>query len=701
VRGDPPSAATVQFTDGSQRTVSLELSSVRLLNHDGFLAAAFLRPAEIRRLVSEQPEAVVRLVLLDSVDQTLETEEIRRQLVPDWVAERDWEKWWSKTREILKRHPEFDTSRARKQVYALRTEQRRRQDELLSNLSGATASQADRVGYLKELLEHHQREQLTDDELGRVRTQVLWLIDSASETWIKVQALILAAEFGWMADGDFRESMAALADRTIRWRPITRLGHFQMALTPLLDTVTKEAPIPPAVWSGMLGVPRSGRWLLDKMLFSCSVQQVEQAISEAFEAAFPSRGSLEAEPGWIVEFADILEDIRNDWRMFDPPRVLDWRRLGEMLLGCVKRLQPGDLEKERVAPAAVSIIRVALKWLSGSEGDPVASVISWLREGREGFAFQLPLVIEAVMGGDDEQFKASLVDQLAASQEPAALLLVSAKTERLPAADQVALLERLVSIGRTRLTALPVLTRRILERCVRIADAVGPQEKPRLLAVIQKASATQAEVHRSVTSLESRLWHDMLLAREPEVWSNAFEPYLLSPAFRDALQGLLNEAREEAEARTARIRQERDALEHELTEVREELARANSRVEQLARLREDQARQGPSLKPDRTLSELAGALAEVDRSAARQGLRPEAAGQLLKARLLRLLKQAGLTPIGSLGQLGVFNPSQHEVVEGKLGPNRQVEIQEIGYEQVKPDGTRVLVKPALVRATGE
>jgi hypothetical protein len=702
VHGVPSSTASVRFSDGSTKAVSFELATVRIISDEGFLAATLRRPAELRRLVCEQPESIVRLVLLDSVDQTLETSEIRRQLVPGWIAEQEWEKWWSKTREILKRHPEFDTSQARKQVYALRSEQRRRQDELLGKLGSATESPPERMRYLKELLEYHRREPLSEDELRLARTQILWLADSArAEAWVRVQALVLATGFGWIDEDSFRASIRPIAGQVVRWRPITKLEHFQMALGALLDSIARDDAVSPGIWSGLLVVPRLGRWLVCQMLALYSVSQGEQAIAEAFAAAFPPRPPLDAEPGWILDLVEVLEEVRSDWRMFDPIHPLNWQRLAETLLACVTRLQPSDLERERATPVAVSIIRTAMLWLPGSASDKVAMTLARMRAAGEGFGFQLPLFVEAVLEGDDETMKAALVEQLTAQQESTALLLIPTKFERQSAADQLALLDSIVAIGPTRLAGLPLLTARTLAQCVRVADTIEPSEKPRLLAIVQKANAARIDAHRSVIALETKLWYDILLNSKSGNWPSLSEPYSLSPAFRAAIRELLDDAREEAETQTAQMRQERDALEQASSKTRDELTQLTARHGELKKnFRTDQAREESSTRPDETLRGLATVLAEVERASARQGLRPEAAGQLLLARLQRLVKQSGLVPIAHMGQMVTFDPSQHEIVEGSLGPTRQVEILETGYYQSKPDGTHVVLKPALVRAIG-
>lgn len=700
LRDEPPATAMVEFADGSKKLVSLESTSVRLLNEDGFLVATTRRPSELRRMVREKPDEVIRLVLQDSSSLTLETEEIRRQLVPEWISEQDWEKWWKRTREMLKRHPEFDTSQARRQIYALHSEQRRRQDELLGRLSGATESPSERISYLKELLEFHQREALSDEELVSVRAQVLSLAEfTPEETWIKVQALILAAEFGWIDENQFRKSMNPLAMQVIRWRPITKQEHFQMAQGAFLGLLTRDEPIPPGVWSGLLAIPRLGRWAAAQIMTLCPDSQVEQAIALATAAAFPPRPPLNAEPEWILDLVEVLDEIRNDWRMFDPHASLNWHRVAKALLDSISELRPSDLDKKRVARVAVKLIQTSMRWLPGTANQRVSEVIGVLREG-EGFSYQVPLVAEVLLTSDDEDVTAALADQLATQHESSTLWHILNRSDRLPVKSQLALLEDLAGVATARLAGLPRLTELMLGRCTQIADAIELCEIPRLLAVVQKVSAAQKDVHRSTATLETRLWHDLLLTTGSEVWPGADDRYRLGSAFRDAIMSLLNEAREEADVQTRQVRQERDKLAQGLAEARGDLAEARARIDQIARLRDSQTRNGPSREPDSILRGLAGAVAEVERAAARQGLRPEAAGQLLMARLQRLLRQAGLTPIGSLGQLEIFDSTQHEIVEGKLGPNRQVQILETGFSQSGSDGTRVLVKPALVRATG-
>jgi hypothetical protein len=101
------------------------------------------------------------------------------------------------------------------------------------------------------------------------------------------------------------------------------------------------------------------------------------------------------------------------------------------------------------------------------------------------------------------------------------------------------------------------------------------------------------------------------------------------------------------------------------------------------------------------LAEVAQILAETDRVATTQQLRPEAVAQLLQARLGRLLKRARVKQVGHIGERIPFDPRRHEIIEGTLGPRQIVEVIEVGHEQLLENGEASGVKTALVRATGE
>jgi transcription elongation factor GreA len=72
-------------------------------------------------------------ILIKSYDGNISLNDIKKELVPKYVAQKDWAKWWSKARTEIKKNPHFGVSLKKKDIISLRDKPLTFADELLNN----------------------------------------------------------------------------------------------------------------------------------------------------------------------------------------------------------------------------------------------------------------------------------------------------------------------------------------------------------------------------------------------------------------------------------------------------------------------------------------------------------------------------------------------------------------------------------------
>jgi transcription elongation factor GreA len=72
-------------------------------------------------------------ILIKSYDGNISLNDIKKELVPKYVAQKDWAKWWSKARTEIKKNPHFEVSLKKKDLISLRDKPLTFADELLNN----------------------------------------------------------------------------------------------------------------------------------------------------------------------------------------------------------------------------------------------------------------------------------------------------------------------------------------------------------------------------------------------------------------------------------------------------------------------------------------------------------------------------------------------------------------------------------------
>lgn len=71
---------------------------------DDFRVLRQLRPAEVAKLIQEDPVAVV-IGLIHSHGEHIDADLLKHELVPKYIESKDWSRWWTKARGELKRSP--------------------------------------------------------------------------------------------------------------------------------------------------------------------------------------------------------------------------------------------------------------------------------------------------------------------------------------------------------------------------------------------------------------------------------------------------------------------------------------------------------------------------------------------------------------------------------------------------------------------
>ncbi len=84
-------------------------------------------------------------ILIKSYDGNISLNDIKKELVPKYVAQKDWAKWWGKARTEIKKNPHFGVSLKKKDIITLRDKPLTFADELLNNFikSGSFSEKLD------------------------------------------------------------------------------------------------------------------------------------------------------------------------------------------------------------------------------------------------------------------------------------------------------------------------------------------------------------------------------------------------------------------------------------------------------------------------------------------------------------------------------------------------------------------------------
>jgi len=147
----------IDFKDKPQHNMSIQmaLQSLKPINKDHL----YVMKHEDFSLLKELFETdLIQFfqILMRSFGGEMEVSLIKSELVPDFVEEKNWSKWWSKARTIIKKDPLFGVSDKKKNVVFMRDKPLTFAEELLGKFT-ATASFSDRLDIAIEFINNIDR----------------------------------------------------------------------------------------------------------------------------------------------------------------------------------------------------------------------------------------------------------------------------------------------------------------------------------------------------------------------------------------------------------------------------------------------------------------------------------------------------------------------------------------------------------------
>ncbi|MCH8805035.1 MAG: GreA/GreB family elongation factor [Planctomycetes bacterium] len=145
---------------------------------DDFRALRQLNPDRLTQVLQDDPVAVV-IGILHTHGESLDAEVLKHDLVPRHIAAKDWSKWWTRTRNLLKRSPHVAIEGRSPMLLTYVPEGRTLEDEVWENFDGRSEP-AEWVSIVEAYLrEKTQRKEAPDpDLLERFQTRLLQKVEA-------------------------------------------------------------------------------------------------------------------------------------------------------------------------------------------------------------------------------------------------------------------------------------------------------------------------------------------------------------------------------------------------------------------------------------------------------------------------------------------------------------------------------------------
>ncbi len=118
--------------DNHKMSIKMALQSLTPINKDHLYVLEYEEPEMIKNLFNEDFMGFFE-VLIKSFEGAMLLSDIRKELVPKYVEDKNWSKWWSKTRTLIKKDPHFGFSEKKKDLIVLRDKPVTFGDELLNS----------------------------------------------------------------------------------------------------------------------------------------------------------------------------------------------------------------------------------------------------------------------------------------------------------------------------------------------------------------------------------------------------------------------------------------------------------------------------------------------------------------------------------------------------------------------------------------
>ncbi|TAL32715.1 MAG: transcription elongation factor GreA [Spirochaetes bacterium] len=128
----------INFRDKSDHRMSIPmaLQSLTPIKQDHLFVVEFEDPEALRLMFKEDFLQFFE-ILIKSFNNEISVTEIKKLLIPKYVEQKNWSKWWSKARTDIKKDPRFGTSEKKKDHIFMREKPVTYADELLDRFTNA------------------------------------------------------------------------------------------------------------------------------------------------------------------------------------------------------------------------------------------------------------------------------------------------------------------------------------------------------------------------------------------------------------------------------------------------------------------------------------------------------------------------------------------------------------------------------------
>ncbi|MFW6365197.1 MAG: GreA/GreB family elongation factor [Spirochaetota bacterium] len=142
----------IDFADkkGHRMSVNMALQSLVPLSGDHLYVRQYESQEEAQKLFEEDTTEFLKL-LVRSHDNSVTTTEIKRDVIPSFIEQKSWSRWWTKARNMIKKDPSLGFSPNKKDVVIYREKPMSYAEELAKKFASA-ASFGDRLNIAEEFV---------------------------------------------------------------------------------------------------------------------------------------------------------------------------------------------------------------------------------------------------------------------------------------------------------------------------------------------------------------------------------------------------------------------------------------------------------------------------------------------------------------------------------------------------------------------
>lgn len=119
---------------GHNMSIQMALNSLKPVTKDHIYVMKYEEPEKLRKIFNDDFMQFFEL-LIKSYGGEILVDDIKNELIPDFVEEKNWVKWWSKTRTMIKKDPLFAVSDKKKNLVYMRDKPVTFADELLGKFT--------------------------------------------------------------------------------------------------------------------------------------------------------------------------------------------------------------------------------------------------------------------------------------------------------------------------------------------------------------------------------------------------------------------------------------------------------------------------------------------------------------------------------------------------------------------------------------